>query len=54
LELDLSGNLKVSLDSLFLLVLESFSFSGLSLAFFESSLGSQGVDLSLSISSFFL
>ena len=49
IELDLSSNLKVSLDSLSLLVLESFSFSGLSLALFESSLGPQGVDLSLSV-----
>jgi hypothetical protein len=53
-ELNLSGNLKVSLDSLFLLMLKSFSFSSLSLSLFEGSLGPQGVDLSLSIGSFFL
>jgi len=53
-ELLLSGNLKISLDSLSLLVLESFTFSGLSLSFLESSLGPKSINLSLSISSFFL
>lgn len=53
-ELLLSGNLKISLDSLSLLVLESFTFSGLSFSFLESSLGPKSINLSLSISSFFL
>ena len=53
-ELLLSGNLKISLDSLSLLVLESFTLSGLSFSFLESSLGAKSIDLSLSISSFFL
>lgn len=53
-ELLLSGNLKISLNSLSLLVLESFTFSGLSLSFLESSLGPKSINLSLSISSFFL
>jgi len=53
-ELLLSGNLKISLDSLSLLVLESFTLSGLSFSFLESSLGPKSIDLSLSISSFFL
>jgi len=35
-------------------MLESFSFSCLSFSFFESSLGSKGINFSLSISSFFL
>ena len=54
LELHLSGNLKVSLDSLSLLMLESFSLPSLSFTFLESSLGSQGIDLGLSIGSLFL
>ena len=53
-ELLLSGNLKISLDSLSLLVLESFTLSGLSFSFLESSLGPKSIDLSLSISSLFL
>ena len=53
-ELPLSGNLKISLNPHSLLVLESFTFSGLSFAFLESSLGPKSIDLSLSISSFFL
>ena len=54
LELHLSGNLKISLNSLSLCMLESFSLPSLSFTFLESSLGSQGIDLSLSISSLLL
>ena len=53
-ELHLSSNFKVSLDSLSLLMLQSFSFSGLSFALLEGSLGSQSVDFCLSVSGFFL
>jgi len=49
-ELLLSSFFEVSLDSHPLCLLELFSFSGLSLALLESSLGSQSVDFSLSIS----
>lgn len=53
-KLAVSCNFEVGLDSLSLDLLESFSFSGLSITLFESSLGSEGVDFSLSISSLFL
>jgi len=53
-ELFLSGNLKIGLDSLSLLGLESFPLPGLSLTFLECSLSSKSINLSLSISSFFL
>ena len=49
-ELLLSGFFEVSLNSYPLCLLELFSFSGLSLALLESSLGSQSINFSLSIS----
>ena len=54
LELHLSGNLEISLNSLSLRMLKSFSLPSLSFTFLESSLGSKGIDLSLSIGSLFL
>ena len=42
------------MDSLSLLVLESFSLTSLSLSLLEGSLGSEGIDLSLLISSLLL
>jgi hypothetical protein len=53
-KLSLPCNLKISLDSFSLKLFKSFSFSGLSLSLFEGSLGSQGIDFSLSISSLLL
>ena len=54
LELHLSGNLKISLNSLSLCMLESFSLPSLSFSFLKGSLSSQRIDLSLSISSLLL
>ena len=54
LELFLSSDLHIGLNSLSLCCLELFSFSGISLTFLEFSLGSQSINFSLSISSFFL
>ena len=53
-ELPLASQLQVSLNPLSLLVLESLSLSGLSLTFFESTLGSESINFSLSISSLLL
>ena len=53
-ELLLSSLFEVSLDSLPLGLFKLFSFSGLSLALFEGSLGSQSINLSLSVSGLFL
>jgi len=54
LELFLSSDLHIGLNSLSLCCLELFSFSGISLTFLECSLGSQSINFSLSISSLLL
>ena len=53
-ELLLASHLEIGCDTLSLLLLEAFSLSGLSLAFLESPLGSQGINLGLSVSCFLL
>lgn len=53
-ELLLSSLFEVSLDSLPLGLFKLFSFSGLSLALLKGSLGSQSINLGLSVSSLFL
>ena len=54
LELFLSSNLHIGLNSLSLGCFELFSFSGHSFTLLKSSLGSESIDLSLSIGSLFL
>jgi hypothetical protein len=53
-ELSLSSNFEISLDSFSLCLFQSLSFSGLSLTFFKSSLGSKCINFSLSVSSLLL
>jgi len=54
LELPLSGLLEIGLDPLSLGLFQLFSFSGTSLALFESSLCSECINFGLSISCFLL
>ena len=54
LELFLSSNFHISLNSLSFSCLKLFSFSSISLTFLECSLGSQSINFSLSISSLLL
>ena len=53
-ELFLSGDFEISLNSLSFGLFKSLSFSSLSFTFFKCSFGSQSINFSLSISSFFL